>query len=131
MFNSASNPNAKTSTLNAIADLRENMNCIKKFELPPSVTQQIDSQLIFNGVHIDNPTIASDIKFNSYVFYCLESYHFSQSLVVDYMLEIFRWEFYGWGYTEFNRLDKYIGQILKEILMTKDIYISRPGGHVK
>ena len=30
----------------------------------------------------------------------------------------------------FNRLDKYIRQIFKETLMTKSIYIGRPGGHV-
>ncbi len=46
------------------------------------------------------------------------------------MLEIFCEEFYGWGYTEFSRLDKYIRQVLKETLITKGIYIDRPGGHI-
>ncbi len=46
------------------------------------------------------------------------------------MLEVFREEFYGWGYTEFNRLDKYIRRVLKETFMTKRIYMGRPGGHV-
>ena len=130
MSNLASNLNAETSTLDAAADLIENMNCIEKFGLPPSVAQHIDSRFILNDVHIDDPTIASNIELNSYVLHCLESYQLSQSLVVDYMLEVFREEFYGWGYTEFSRLDKYIRQILKEILMTKGIYIGRPGGHV-
>ncbi len=106
------------------------MNCIEKFGLPLSVAQQIDSRLILNSAHIDDPTIASDIELNSYVLYCLESYQLSQSLVVDYMLEIFRKEFYGWGYTEFSRLNKYIRRVLKETLMTKGIYMGRPGGHV-
>ena len=130
MSNPARDPNAETSTLDAAADLRENMNCIVKFGLPPSVAQHIDSRLILNDAHIDDPTIASDIEFNSYVFQCLESYQLSQSLVVNYILEVLREEFYGWGYTEFRRLDKYIRQILKETLMTKGIYMGRPGGHV-
>ena len=100
------------------------MNYIKKFGLPPSVTQHIDSQLILNEIHIDNPIIALDIKLNSYVFHCLKNYQLSQSLVVDSMLEVFCGEFYRWGYTKFSRLDKYIKQVLKEIFM------GRPGGHV-
>ncbi len=94
MSNSASNPNAETSTLDVIADLRENMNYIKKFGLSSSIAQYIDSWLIFNDAHIDNLTIVSDIKLNSYVFYYLESYQLSQSLVIDYMLEVFCEEFY-------------------------------------
>ena len=74
MFNPASDPNAATSILGAAADLKENMNCIMKFGLPPSVAQQIDSQLILNSAHIDDPTIASNIELNFYVFHCLESY---------------------------------------------------------
>ena len=130
MSNSTSDQNAETSTLDAAAELRENMNYIEKFELPPSVAQHIDSRFILNDVHIDDPTIASNIELNSYVLHCLESYQLSQSLVVDYMLEVFREEFYGWGYTEFSRLDKYIRRVLKETFMTKGIYMGRPGGHV-
>lgn len=74
MSNSISNSNAKTSILNATAKLRENINYIEKFGLPPSVTQYINSRPIFNNIHIDDPTIASDIKLNSYVLHCLESY---------------------------------------------------------
>ena len=130
MSNSTSDPNAETSTLDAAAELRENMNYIEKFGLPPSVAPHINSRLILNDIHINDPTIASDIELNSYVLHCLESYQLSQSLVVDYMLEVFCEEFYGWGYTEFSRLDKYIRRVLKETFMTKRIYIGRPGGHI-
>ncbi len=74
MSNLASDPNAETNTLDVVADLRKNMNCIEKFRLHPSITQQIDSRLILNGAHINDPTIASDIELNSYVLHCLESY---------------------------------------------------------
>ena len=74
MSNLINNSNVKTSILDTIAKLRKNINYIKKFGLPPSVALHIDSRLILNNIHIDNPTIASDIKLNSYVFYCLESY---------------------------------------------------------
>lgn len=37
MSNLANNPNAKTSILDTITNLKENMNYIKKFELPPNV----------------------------------------------------------------------------------------------
>ena len=130
MFNLTSDLNAKISTLDTAADLRENMNYIEKFGLHPSVAQYIDSRLILNGAHIDNPIIVSDIKLNSYALHCLESYQLSQKLVVNYMLEIFCKEFYGLGYIEFSRLDQYIRQVLKETFMTKDIYLGRPGSHV-
>lgn len=42
MFNSISILNAKTNTLNAIAELRKNMNYIKKFGLPANVAQHIN-----------------------------------------------------------------------------------------
>ena len=74
MLNPASNFNAKTSTLDTTTNLREIMNYIKKFELPLSVAQHIDFQLICNDTHIDNPIIVLDIKLNSYVFHYLESY---------------------------------------------------------
>ena len=128
MFSPTSDRNPET--LDVAAELRENINYIEKFGLPPSVTHHIDSRLILNDVHIDDPTIASDIELNSYVLHCLESYQLSQSLVVDYMLEVFCEEFYGWGYTEFSRLDKYIRRVLKKTFMTKGIYMGRPGGHV-
>ena len=106
------------------------MNYIEKFGLPLSVTQHINSQLIFNDIHIDKPTITSNIEFNSYVIHCLKSYKLSQSLVVNYMLEVFCEEFHRWEYIEFSRLDKYIKQILKETFMTKRIYKDRPNSHV-
>ncbi|MCJ1346029.1 hypothetical protein MMC31_004240 [Peltigera leucophlebia] len=74
MSNLTSDSNPKTSVLDAAAELRENMNYIKKFELPLSVAQHINSRLILNDIYIDKPTIASDIKLNSYVLHCLESY---------------------------------------------------------
>lgn len=74
MSNPVSNLNAETSTLDVAINLRENMNCIKKFGLSPSIIQQIDSWLIFNGAHIDNPIITSDIELNSYIFHFRESY---------------------------------------------------------
>lgn len=43
MSNSTSNQSAKTSTLNAVTKLRENMNYIKKFGLLLCVAQYIDS----------------------------------------------------------------------------------------
>lgn len=43
MSNSITNPKIETSTLDPVAELRENMNYIEKFELLPSVTQYIDS----------------------------------------------------------------------------------------
>ena len=95
MSNLISNLNATISTLDATAELRKNMNYLKKFGLSLSVAQHIDSRLIFNDVHINNLTIASDIKLNSYVFHYFKSYQPSHTLVVDYMLEIFCMEFHG------------------------------------
>lgn len=90
MFNLISNLNAKTSTLDIIADLRENINYIKKIGLFLNIAQNINFWLIINDVHIiDNLTIVSNIKFNSYVIYYLESYQSSQNFVVNYMLKIF------------------------------------------
>ncbi len=123
MSNSTSDQNVETSTLDAAAELRENMNYIEKFGLPPSVAQHIDSRLILHDVHIDEPTTASDVELNSWVLNCLESYQLSPTLVVDMMLEVFREEFHGWGYTEFSRLDRYIRRILKETFMVKGIYL--------
>lgn len=64
MSNLISNLNAKTSILDITIELRENINYIKKFGLPPNVTQYINSRLIFNDIHINDPTITSDIKLN-------------------------------------------------------------------
>lgn len=74
MSNLRSNSKAKTNTLDAIAKSKKNMNYIKKFELPLSFGQYINFQLIFNNVYIDKSIIASNIKFNLYVFYYFESY---------------------------------------------------------
>ena len=43
MSNLASDPNAKTSILDVAINFKKNMNYIKKFGLPPSITQHIDS----------------------------------------------------------------------------------------
>ena len=94
MSNSISNQNAKTSTLNTVAQLRENINCIKKLGLPLSIVQHINSRLIFNDAHINDPIIASDIELHFYVLHYLESYQLNQILIIDYMLEIFCEEFY-------------------------------------
>ena len=89
MFSSPpSNRNPETTTLDAVAE-RENLNCISKFGLPASIVQYINSRIILYDVHIDNPTIASDVELNSWVFNCLESYQLSLSLVINLMLEVF------------------------------------------
>ena len=46
------------------------------------------------------------------------------------MIEIFREEFHGWGYTQFSRLDQNIRQVLKETFMTKGIYMGRSSSHI-
>ena len=89
-----SNRNSKTTTLDAATE-RENLNCISKFGLPVSIAQYIDLRLIFYNVHIDDPTIASDIKPNLWVLNSLESYQLSPSLVVNLMLEVFCKKFHG------------------------------------
>lgn len=56
-----SNLNSKTKNSNTAA-IKDNLNYIKKFGLPTGVIQYINSCLIFNDVHIDDPTIAFDIE---------------------------------------------------------------------
>ncbi len=85
--------------------IRENLSYLAKFGLPLSVTQHIDTRLIFHDVDIDDPTRASDIELNLWVLNYFESYQFSPNLVIHRMLKVFCDEFYGWGYTEFNKLD--------------------------
>lgn len=46
------------------------------------------------------------------------------------MLDVFGEELYGWRYTEFSRLDKYIRQIFKKTIITKNIYMGKPGGYI-
>ena len=46
------------------------------------------------------------------------------------MLEVFCEEFYGWGYTEFSRLDRNIRQVLKETFLARKIYMGSPSDHV-
>ena len=94
MFSSISNHNPKTTTLDAAAE-RENLNYISKFRLTANVAYHIDSWLIFYDVYIENLIIASDVKLNSWVLNCLESYQLSPSLVIDLMLEVFCEEFQG------------------------------------
>ena len=113
-----------------VATVRENLNYIAKFGLPPSVAQHIDYRLILNNVHIDDPTTASDIELNSWVFNCLESYQLRPTLVIHRMLKVFRDEFHGWGYTEFSKLDQHIRGAFKEIFMAKGIYLGTPNGHI-
>ena len=128
MSSSTSNPSPNASTLDAAE--KANLTYISKFRLPSSVAQHIDSCLILNDIHIDNPTTASDIKLNSWVLNCLESYQFRPSLVADMMLEVFCDIFYRWGYTEFSKLDQHIKGLLKNIFMAKRIYIGKLSGHV-
>ena len=94
MSSPISNHNPETTTLDAPAE-RENLNYISKFGLPANITHHIDSRLILHDVHIDDPRIALDVKLNSWVLYCLESYQLSPSLVVNLILEVFREEFQG------------------------------------
>lgn len=61
---SISDLNSKTSTLNTTT-IRENLNYITKFELPPNIAKHIDICLMFHIVHIHDPITASDIKLNS------------------------------------------------------------------
>ncbi len=130
MSSSINDPNAETTSLNTIA-IKINLSYIEKFGLPVGVAQHINSRLIFNDVYIDNPTTASDVELNSWVLNCLESYQLDPSLVVHMMLEIFREEFHGWGYTEFSKLDRHIRRALKKTLMAKGIYLDKPSGSIK
>ena len=95
MFSSPlSKCNPKITTLDAAAE-RENLNRISKFGLPASIAQHIDLCLIFHNVHIDNLSILSNIKLNSWVLNGLECYQIHPTLVVYMMLEVFRDEFQG------------------------------------
>ena len=88
---STSDPNPKTTTLNAAK--RENLKYISKFGFPASVAQQIDLRLILYDVQINNFLAASDIELNSWVFNCPESYQLRPNLVVHMILKVFRDEF--------------------------------------
>ena len=81
MSNPTSNHNSKITTLNAVTE-SENLNYISKFGLSANIAHYINSRLIFYDVHIDNPTIASDVKLNLWVLNCLENYQLSPSFVV-------------------------------------------------
>lgn len=39
-------------------------------------------------------------------------------------------EFYGWGFTEFNKVDRDIRKAFKKALKTIGIYIDRPSNYV-
>ena len=123
------NLNAKKTSSNTAA-ISDNLSYIKKFGLSASVAQYINSCLILNNVHINNPTTAFNVKLNSWVLNCLESYQLDPSLVVYIMLEVFRDEFYGWGYIEFSKLDQHIKEALKKTFMIKKIYVSTPNDHI-
>ena len=129
MSTSTSDQNPETPTFDTAAE-RENLNYISKFGIPANVAQHIDSCSILHDGHIDDPITASDAELNSWVLNCLKSYQLSLNLVVNMMLEVFREEFHGRGYTEFSRLDQYIRQILKETFMAKRIYMGKPSGHI-
>ena len=129
MSSSTNDPNAETTTSN-ITTIKDNLSYIEKFGLPAGVAQHINSSLILNDVHIDDPTTASDIELNSWVLNFLESYQLDSSLVVHMMLEVFRDEFQGWGYTESSKLDQHIRGALKETFMAKGIYMGTPNGHI-
>ncbi len=64
MSSPTNNLNAKTTSSNTAA-IKENLSYIKKFGLPAGVAQYIDSCLIFNDIHIDNPITASNVELNS------------------------------------------------------------------
>ena len=125
---STSNPSPNAATLD-VAE-KANVIYISKLGLSLSVAQHIDSCLILNNIHIDNPTTALDIELNSWVPNCLESYQFRPSLVADMMLEVFCNKFCRWRYTEFSKLDRHIRGHLKDIFMAKGIYMDKPSGHV-
>ncbi len=46
------------------------------------------------------------------------------------ILEVFRDEFYGWGYIEFSKLDRHIRRALRKTLMAKGIYMGKSSGPV-
>ena len=73
MFSPISDHNPETTILDATAK-RKTLNYISKFRLPANVAQYIDLCLILHDVHINDPTIASDVELNSWVLNCLESY---------------------------------------------------------
>lgn len=127
---SLSTSNCNPKTLNTIPKLSENINYIRKFGFFLSVAQLIDFRLIFNDVYIDDPRTTSDIETNLYNFHCFENFQLSQSLVIDYMLEVSHENFYGWRYIECNKLDKYIRQVFKKTFMTRRFYIGRLGGYI-
>lgn len=75
------NPNFETTTLDAIT-IKDHLSYFTKFRLPSNIAQYINTCLIFYKVHINNSIITLDIEFNLWVFICLESYEFSQTLVI-------------------------------------------------
>lgn len=128
MSTSTSNLNLKAATLDAVD--RENLIYITKFGLPLNIAQYINSCQIFNEIHINDPTIASDIELNSCVLNCIKSYKLRSTLVVKLILEVFCNEFHGWGYMEFSRLDEHIRGAFKKTFMTKRIYMDKPSGNM-
>lgn len=70
---STSDPNPRTTTLNTII-VKENSNYIANFGLFASIAQHINLHLILHDVYINDPTIVSDVKLNSWIFNYLECY---------------------------------------------------------
>lgn len=94
MSTSTNDLNPETATLDAII-IREYLNFIVKFGLLPNIAQYIDTYLTFHNVYIIDFLIALNIEVNLWVFICLKSYHFTQTLVIYSMLKVFCNKFYG------------------------------------
>ena len=129
MSSSTSNLNLKMTILDTTT-IKENLSYLTKFGLPPSVTQHIDTRLIFHDFHINNLTTVSDIKHNSWILICLKDYQVSQTLMIYRMLKVFCNEFHRWGYMEFSRLDQYIRGALKETFIAKVIYMGTANSYI-
>lgn len=127
---STSNLNPDITTLNYIIIIRENLNYITKFRIPPSITQHINTCLIFYDVHIDDLTTPSDMELNLWVFNHPENYQLSPTLVIYRILNIFYNEFHRWRYTKFSKLDWHIRGAFKKTSITKRIYIAIPNGYI-
>lgn len=94
MSSPTSNRNPKTIILDVATKIRENRNYGEKFGLSVNVAQHIDSRLIIYDIHIDNLIIALNVEHNLWILNCCKSYQVRQTLVVNFMLEVFCKEFY-------------------------------------
>ena len=78
MSSLTSNYKPKNITLDAAIE-KKILNYLSKFRLSAKIAYYIDSQLIFHVNHIDNPTIASDVKLYLWILNCLKNYILSSS----------------------------------------------------